>query len=173
MNREITGKDMIYFLLLSVILTFCVVIANKVETNAKTPEITTDKPTEAVTEAVTEKSPAAEETTEIELTTVKFEDIPELTELGTFKLTAYCACSTCCGKSDGITASGTKATAGRTVAVDRSVIPFGTELYINGNTYTAEDTGGAVKGNVIDIFFNTHEEAQSFGTKYAKVFEVG
>lgn len=164
MNREITGKDMIYFLLLSVILTFCVVIASKVETNAKTPEVT-----EITSEATTEESSTVEETTDIPLTTVKYENIPDYTELGTFKLTAYCSCSKCCGKSDGITASGTKAKANHTVAADSS-IPFGTELYINGNTYIVEDRG--VKGNVVDIFFNSHEEAQNFGVKYAKVFEV-
>lgn len=79
--------------------------------------------------------------------------------------TAYCACAKCCGKSDGITATGTKATAGRTIAVDPSVIPYGTHVIINGNTYVAEDCGGAVKGNDIDIFFNTHEEAVNFGRK--------
>lgn len=161
MQREITGKDMIYFLLLSVILTFCVVIANKVETNAKMPEVTT--------EATTEEISTVEETTDIPLTTVKYEDIPDYTDLGTFKLTAYCSCSKCCGKSDGITASGTKAKASRTVATDKS-IPFGTELYINGNTYIVEDRG--VTGNVVDIFFDSHEEALNFGVKYAKVFEV-
>lgn len=163
MQRKITGKDMIYFLLLSVILTFCVVIANRVETNAQMPEVT-----EITTEATTEEI-SVEETTDIPLTTVKFEDIPEYTELGTFKLTAYCSCSKCCGKSDGITASGKKAKANRTVATDKS-IPFGTELYINGNTYIVEDRG--VKGNVIDIFFDSHEEALNFGVQYAKVFEV-
>lgn len=176
MNREITGKDMIYFLLLSVILTFCVVIANKVETNAKTPEITTDKPTEAVTEATTEESPAAEETTEIELTTVKYEDIPKLTELGIFKLKAYCGENRphICNDGDSTeTATGTTPKAGRTVAVDPSVIPYGTELYINGNYYIAEDCGGSIKGNVIDIYFDTHEEALDFGVQYAKVFLVG
>lgn len=77
--------------------------------------------------------------------------------------TAYCPCSKCCGKSDGITATGTKATAGRTIAVDPSVIPYGSEVIINGHTYVAEDTGGAIKGNRIDIYFATHEDAKSFG----------
>ncbi len=112
-----------------------------------------------------------EETTDIPLTTVKFEDIPELKELGTFKLTAYCTCVECCGKDDGITASGAVAKPYRTVAVDTSIIPFGTELYINGEYYIAEDTGGLVKGNVIDICMSSHEEASTF-KKYAKVFEV-
>lgn len=81
----------------------------------------------------------------------------------TVTATAYCPCEKCCGKTDGITATGTKATAGRTIAVDPNVIPYGTELIINGNTYVAEDCGGAIKGNDIDVFFNTHEEALNFG----------
>jgi 3D (Asp-Asp-Asp) domain-containing protein len=109
-----------------------------------------------------------EETTDIPLTTVKFEDIPDYTELGTFKLTAYCACTKCCGKSDGITASGKKAKAGHTVAAKG--FPFGTELYINGETYVVEDRG--VGSGVIDIYFESHSEAENFGVKYAKVFEV-
>ena len=95
---------------------------------------------------------------------------PALKSLGTFKLTAYCACSRCCGKCDGITATGTKATAGRTIAVDPSKIPYGTEVVINGHTYIAEDCGGAIKGNKIDIFFNSHAEALRFGIQYAEVF---
>lgn len=77
--------------------------------------------------------------------------------------TAYCPCVKCCGKTDGITATGTKATAGRTIAVDPDVIPYGTEVIINGHTYVAEDCGGAINGNDIDVFFNTHEEALQFG----------
>lgn len=95
---------------------------------------------------------------------------PTLKSLGTFKLTAYCACSRCCGKCDGITATGTKATAGRTIAVDPSKIPYGTEVIICGHTYVAEDCGGAINGNKIDIFFNSHAEALKFGVQYAEVF---
>ena len=86
---------------------------------------------------------------------------------GEFKVTAYCACSKCCGKwADGYTASGTKATAGRTIAADTSILPFGTEVKIEGlGNYIVEDVGGAVKGNKLDIFFNSHEEALEFGVK--------
>lgn len=98
---------------------------------------------------------------------------PKLKSLGTFKLTAYCACSRCCGKCDGITATGTKATAGRTIAVDPSKIPYGTEVIIYGHTYIAEDCGGAINGNKIDIFFNSHAEALKFGIQYAEVFVKG
>lgn len=81
------------------------------------------------------------------------EATPALVNLGQFELTAYCPCEKCCGKSDGITATGTKATAGRTIAVDPSVIPYGKEVIIDGHTYVAEDCGGAVKGDKIDVFF--------------------
>ncbi len=44
---------------------------------------------------------------------------------------------------------------------------------INGNIYTAEDCGGGVRGDHIDIFFNTHSEARNQGVQYAEVFLVG
>ena len=92
----------------------------------------------------------------------------------TATLTAYCPCVKCCGKSDGITASGTQATAGRTVAVDTRLIPYGTEISIDGKTYIAEDCGGKVKGYTIDVFFNSHEEALNFGrqTKTVKIYKT-
>ena len=92
----------------------------------------------------------------------------------TATLTAYCPCVKCCGKSDGITASGTQATAGRTVAVDTRLIPYGTEISIDGKTYIAEDCGGKVKGYTIDVFFDSHEEALNFGrqTKTVKIYKT-
>ena len=90
------------------------------------------------------------------------------TYLGRFRLTGYCPCVQCCGKSDGITASGTKATAGRTVAMGG--VPLGTKLLINGVVYTVEDRGTSY-GHV-DIFFNTHSEALQFGSGYADVYQV-
>lgn len=89
-------------------------------------------------------------------------------------ITAYCPCVKCCGKSDGITATGTKAMQGRTIAVDPRYIPYGTEIVIDGQTYIAEDCGGAIKGNNrIDLFFDSHSEALSFGrqTKIVRVME--
>ncbi len=92
--------------------------------------------------------------------------------LGIFRLTAYDACIICCGKTDGITATGTTAEVGRTIAVDPNVIPFGSRVMINGHIYTAEDSGSKIKGNRIDVFLSTHEEAQRFGVKEAEVFLV-
>lgn len=103
------------------------------------------------------------------------EQTETLTLLGEFKLTAYCPCEQCCGKSEddpyyGITASGAIATAGRTIAVDPSVISIGSEVVINDHTYIAEDVGGAIKENRIDVYFDSHQEALEFGVQYADVY---
>ena len=95
--------------------------------------------------------------------------------LGEFKLTAYCPCVKCCGKTDGITSTGTTAAEGRTIAVDPRVIPYGSTVtlyYADGtvHTYTAEDCGGAIKENRIDVFFASHEAARAFGVQSAMVY---
>ena len=95
--------------------------------------------------------------------------------LGEFKLTAYCPCAKCCGKTDGITSTGTLAAEGRTIAVDPRVIPYGSTVtlyYEDGtvHTYTAEDCGGAIKENRIDVFFSSHDAARAFGVQSAMVY---
>lgn len=87
---------------------------------------------------------------------------------GMYKVTAYCACAKCCGKTNGITASGTKATANRTIAAPRT-FSFGTKVVINGVTYTVEDRGGAIQGNRIDVYMNSHSEALAWGVRYLYV----
>lgn len=89
---------------------------------------------------------------------------------GEFKITAYCACSKCCGHCTGITASGAKVKQGVTVAVDPEYIPLGTHLIINGVEYIAQDTG--VKGRTIDIFFDSHDVALKYGVKELEVFII-
>ena len=69
-----------------------------------------------------------------------------------------------------VTALGTPLRRG-VVAVDRRVIPLGTKLYIEGYGYArAEDTGGAIKGNKIDLLFNTKAECRNFGRRNVKVY---
>lgn len=91
------------------------------------------------------------------------------TLLGRFKLTGYCPCRICSEGFGARTATGARAVAGRTVAVDPHVIPYGTHLLINGHEYIAEDCGGAVRGNHIDIYYNTHAEARNV-LSYAEVY---
>lgn len=87
-----------------------------------------------------------------------------------FRITAYCNCSECCGKwADGKTASMTTACEGRTVAVDPNVIPLGSKVVIDGHTYIAEDTGSAIKGNRIDLYISDHSRASDYGVKYKTV----
>jgi uncharacterized protein YabE (DUF348 family)/3D (Asp-Asp-Asp) domain-containing protein len=86
-------------------------------------------------------------------------------------VTAYTASAVSTGKSAehpqyGITSSGTKVTEGRTIAVDPKVVPMGWWVYIEGIGFRrAEDTGSAIKGNIIDLYFDSLQNAQRFGTK--------
>lgn len=79
-------------------------------------------------------------------------------------LTYYCPCSACCGSNTGVTALGTKATPNHTIAAPQN-IPFGTMVFDSetDNLYTVEDRGGAIKGNKLDVFVNTHAEALQKG----------
>ncbi|MBR6614649.1 MAG: 3D domain-containing protein [Lachnospiraceae bacterium] len=95
-----------------------------------------------------------------------------LIPLGTFKTTAYCPCYQCSEGWGRQTSSGALATANHTVAVDKRVIPMGTRLLINGKEYVAQDVGGGVKGNHIDIYFNTHGETREHGVRNAEVFII-
>ena len=91
----------------------------------------------------------------------------KLVYIGNYKLTHYCTEKRkhICGTGAGITATGTQVTAGRTIAVDPKVIPYGTEVYIEGYGWrVAEDCGGAVNGNHIDVAVETHSKALSMGT---------
>lgn len=92
--------------------------------------------------------------------------------LGTFTVTHYC-----CEKYPHIcnagppykTATGTTPHVGG-CAVDPKVIPLGSYVKLNGVVYHAEDTGGSIKGNRIDIVVPTHQEALKKGTYRAEVF---
>ena len=94
-----------------------------------------------------------------------------LKPLGTFKITHYCPCSICCGPwANGITSTGVTATTNRTIAVDPSQIPYGSKVVINGQVYVAEDCGGAIKKNCIDIYVATHQEGEDKGVYYTDVY---
>ena len=94
----------------------------------------------------------------------------QATYLGSFKTTAYCPCHACSEGWGRHTSTGTIASSNHTVAVDPRVIPYGSKLLINGVVYTAEDKGGAVRGNHIDIFFDTHGETRMYRTQSADVY---
>lgn len=104
-------------------------------------------------------------------------------ELGDFLVTAYCPCSICCGQysyevtgvmnKTGLT--GDVPSEGRTIAVDPSVIPEGSWVIWDdpklGKTIRrAEDKGGAIKGNRIDLYFGDHQSAKNYGSQKVKVY---
>ena len=90
--------------------------------------------------------------------------------LGQFKLTFYCGCVSCSEQWGKQTATGTTCVEGRTIAVDPRVIPYGTRVHIDGfGDFVAEDCGGAIKGNHIDIYLEDHARCNALGVKYANV----
>lgn len=95
-----------------------------------------------------------------------------MVSLGSFLLTAYC-CEEyphiCNAGPPYVTRTGLKPRPGY-IAVDPRIIPLHSKVMINGNIYQAEDTGGHIKGNRIDICMLTHTEAKKFGSKRAEVF---
>lgn len=95
---------------------------------------------------------------------IEWHDLEDVT------ITAYCPNSCCCDEwADGITYTGTKAQAGVTIAVDPNIIPLGAWVEIGGEQYHAEDIGGAIKGNRIDIFFDNHQDALDWGVQVLNV----
>jgi 3D (Asp-Asp-Asp) domain-containing protein len=90
------------------------------------------------------------------------------------RVTAYCPCPKCCGSySDGITACGHKITAGDRFAAADKMYPFGTKMiipgYKNDKAVKVLDRGGVIRGNRLDVFFNSHQEALEWGVRYLDV----
>ena len=96
---------------------------------------------------------------------------PMETSLGRFTITGYCGCEQCSGGHN-LTFSGTVPTPNHTISADLDYFPLGTRLEIDGIVYTVEDKGSSVNGNILDIFYGSHEEALAKGTYTAEVFLV-
>lgn len=69
-------------------------------------------------------------------------------------------------------ASGEPLRQGVSVAADTSILPFGTEILIDGHKYVVQDIGGAIQGNRIDIYYENHSDALAFGIKYRTVVKI-
>lgn len=107
-------------------------------------------------------------------------DLTKLRQIENATITAYCICKRCCGKDEshpayGITASGRPAEPYVSVAVDPTLIPMGSTVYMDYGDgelleFRADDTGGAVAGAHIDVCMTTHEEALEHGVQTARVY---
>lgn len=102
-----------------------------------------------------------------------YEAIEGYEYIGECTITHYCCekYQHICGTGTGLTATGLPVTPG-VVAVDPEVIPLGSTVIIDGQEYLAADTGGAVRGNHVDIAVATHQEAEALGTTTAEVWVV-
>ena len=99
----------------------------------------------------------------------------ELAPVKPTRVSAYCACAACCSNkwADGITASGTRAHASRTLAADPSVWPIGTCLVVPGvGKRVVEDTGSAIVGSRLDVYFDSHQKTLEWGVRWLSVREV-
>ena len=96
----------------------------------------------------------------------------KLISMGEFLLTYYCSCEECSGRWGTQTATGNHCEQGRTVAVDPDVIAYGTRILIDDNVYVAEDCGGLVKGDHIDIYVENHELVEQLGKKVKKIWLI-
>lgn len=94
----------------------------------------------------------------------------------TLNTSAYCACMKCCGKTNGITASGAKASAWYTVAAGKGY-KMGTVIYIpalkdkpNGGWFVVQDRGGAISNSKLDIYMNSHNSALQYGRRNLEAY---
>jgi 3D (Asp-Asp-Asp) domain-containing protein len=140
-------------------------------------EVMLDKLQEETAKVLTVEEELQRLNKELDLANTTISDLRDkgfkLLYLGEFKLTHYCTEKRkhICGTGDGITATGTQVTAGRSIAVDPKVIPYGTQVYIEGYGFRiAEDCGGAIKRQHIDIAVDTHDEAMKMGVKNGGVW---
>ena len=95
------------------------------------------------------------------------EQTVEVHQIENVTVTHYDCCDICCGKHDGITASGRQAEPYRTIAVPPE-IPLGAKVFVSYpdghiQEYRADDRGGAIQGAHVDICVTTHQEALDLG----------
>lgn len=194
-KKEVTIFSIIYGLIILIII--CGIHLSCKNNKPIDDSVATDvdNPMTEVSEIIetTETIDATTETIEVIETTentidtetdkeVDTEEAIQPISLGEFRLTAYCSCYICCeeyalnrpvdenGNEIVYGSIGERLQAGYSIAVDPRVIPYGTEVIINGHTYKAQDCGGAIKGNRIDIYFEDHQSCSNFGVQYAEVF---
>ena len=126
------------------------------------------------TQAQNELAQLQEQLTQAQSALVQAQEAEAPAEIyaGRFTTTAYCSCRRCCRGGKNRTKSGTIPQAGHTISADLRVFPLGTKLRINGVVYTVEDSGSGIRGNKLDIFFNSHSQALQYGKRSADVYIV-
>ncbi|MHC4536753.1 MAG: 3D domain-containing protein [Planctomycetota bacterium] len=142
------------------------------ESNAEV-KIENNPETESNAEVKIESNTKTESNAE-ESKTERYIELPGEWEIIEMRVTAYCPCPSCCGQySDGITANGHEIQPGDTFVAADGQYSFYTEMlipgYSNSQPVKVLDRGGAIKGNRLDVFFASHEEALEWGVQYLEV----
>lgn len=179
--REIVKSDgfRVFYFICSLLVVFTLTNLERqitIEQKENVIESHTEKTT-AIVEEIIEEEP----TTELEIVETTTERVNENPNyIGRFWCTSYCPCAICCssyaynrpvdenGNKIVIGASGQELIPSYSVAVDPSIIPYGTVIVIDGQEYIAADTG--VYGYRLDFYYATHEEALSHGNHWAEVY---
>ena len=156
-NRYNIVINILFWVLVSVLVSLAVIIVLSQNNHIDSFLVKTE------TEIVVEKEP-------VYITNVK--EIEKETEWFYFVATGYSADDPLQGTNN-ITATGKEIKEGM-IAVDSKIIPLGTRVEIKDmGVFVAEDTGGKIKGNRIDIYFETKEEAKDFGRQVIWVRVLG
>ena len=135
----------------------------QIERAERTRDLAVEQLGAAVLQAEADKRARAEQA-------AAYEAVGAYRYVGECTVTYYCPCEECCGKwADGLTATGLPAGAG-IVAVDKSVIPLGSTVVIDGQRYLAADTG--VTGKHVDVCLAEHEDTVEAGVRTAEVWVI-
>ena len=144
-------------------------------TTVAAPAVAAPKPDVELMHDVTEE-PAAHPIISVPQTVTAMSSSKSRIRTIRMEVTAYCSCKKCCGpNAAGLTASGKDISYndGRFVAADTNVLPFGTKLVIKGYSDNRPveviDRGSAIKGNKLDVFYASHEEALKWGRQIIEV----
>ena len=162
--------------------TVCTEITEETEMTEPEIETTVSSENSLDSEQIEQENDFIDEPTEE--TKENVSEYQNLISLGEFRLTAYCSCKICCGEfainrpvdEDGkeivYGSIGVRLVEGISIVVDPDVIKYGSKVVIGDHTYIAQDTGGAIEGNRIDVYFEDHQRASDFGTQYRIVYLV-
>lgn len=171
---EQKGSAMYRVVYLVFIIVWAILIGSLLMTTEKPEEVQVELPpaTQEAVEVAVAFLAESEEETQLDLT--------KLRQIENATITAYCICKKCCGKDEshpayGITASGRPAEPYVSVAVDPSLIPMGSTVYMDYGDgelleFRADDTGGAVAGAHIDVCYPDHQSALEHGVQTARVY---
>lgn len=164
------------FLYIAFLLGIVAMLALTIHTAAETTGI---PPTEQIKAAMSDSElPAEDKPEDCENAKIEAALLDRANRIDNCTVSHYAICMECCGKDDGITASGRIATSYVSVAVDPGLIPLGSDVLVDYGDgeihyYRADDTGSGVAGAHIDLCVGSYDEAVQMSVRTATVYWIG